>query len=174
MAKLAFSKLGLKVNDLVNPLMFGENTIEVKMYLPLDDKIKLVQTILNNTVDDKGYYNPIQLEVNKVIEVVTAYTNITFTEKQRENVSKLYDQLISSGLWGALRASIPHSEMEYIDGKLKSLIDNIYQYRNSAAGILENLNVDYEKLDGLSSEIQKNLSDKDNLALVRDVLTKMG
>ena len=174
MAKLAFSKLGLKVNDIVNPLMFGENTIEVKVYLPLDDKIKLVQTILNNTVDDKGYYNPIQLEVNKVIETVAAYTNITFTDKQRENISKLYDQLISSGLWGTLKASIPHSEMEYIDGKLTSLIDNIYKYRNSAVGILENLNIDYEKLDGLSADIQKNLSDKDNLALVRDVLTKMG
>jgi len=174
MAKLAFSKLGLKVTDIVNPLMFGENTIEVKMYLPLDDKIKLVQTILNNTVDDKGYYNPIQLEVNKVIETVAAYTNIAFTEKQRENISKLYDQLISSGLWGVLRASIPHSEMEYIDGKLTSLIDNIYKYRNSAVGILENLNIDYEKLDGLSADIQKNLSDKDNLALVRDILTKMG
>ena len=174
MAKLAFSKLGLKVTDLVNPLMFGENTIEVKVYLPLDDKIKLVQTILNNTVDDKGYYNPIQLEVNKVIEVVAAYTNITFTDKQRENVSKLYDQLISSGLWGTLRASIPHSEMEYIDGKLKSLIDNIYQYRNSAAGILENLNIDYDRLNTDAKEIEASLQNKENLSLVRDVLTKMG
>ena len=174
MAKFAFSKLGLKVNDLVNPLMFGENTIEVKMYLPLEDKITLVQTILNNTVDDNGYYNPIQLEVNKVIEVTAAYTNLSFTDKQRENVYKLYDQLISSGFWGALSASIPHSEMEYVDGKLKSLIDNIYAYRNSAAGILENLNADYDKLNADAKDIEASLQNKENLSLVRDVLTKMG
>lgn len=174
MAKLAFSKLGLKVNDTVNPLMFGENNIEVKMYLPLEDKITLVQTILNNTVDDNGYYNPIQLEANKVIEVTAAYTNLSFTEKQRENIYKLYDQLVSSGFWGMLSASIPHSEMSYINGKIETLIDNIYKYRNSAAGILENLNVDYEKLGAEATDIENQLSNKENLKLVRDVLTKMG
>ncbi len=174
MAKLAFSKLGLKVNDTVNPLMFGENNIEVKMYLPLEDKITLVQTILNNTVDDNGYYNPIQLEVNKVIEVTAAYTNLSFTEKQRENIYKLYDQLVSSGFWGALSASIPRSEMSYINGKIETLIDNIYKYRNSAAGVLENLNVDYEKLGAEAADIENQLSNKENLKLVRDVLTKMG
>ena len=174
MAKLAFSKLGLKVNDTVNPLMFGENNIEVKMYLPLEDKITLVQTILNNTVDDNGYYNPIQLEANKVIEVTAAYTNLSFTEKQRENIYKLYDQLVSSGFWGALSASIPHSEMSYINGKIETLIDNIYKYRNSAMGILENLNVDYEKLGAEATDIENQLSNKENLKLVRDVLTKMG
>lgn len=174
MAKLAFSKLGLKVTDLVNPLMFGENTIEVKVYLPLEDKIKLVQTILNNTVDDNGYYNPIQLEANKVVEVTAAYTNLTFTEKQRESIYKLYDQLVSSGFWATLSASIPKSEMSYIEGKLTTLIDNIYAYRNSAAGILENLNVDYDRLNTDAKEIEASLQNKENLSLVRDVLTKMG
>lgn len=174
MAKLSFSKLGLKVNDYVSNFTFGENKIEVKAYLPLEDKITLVQAILNETVDDNGYYNPIQLETFKVIEMTAAYTNISFTEKQRENPYKLYDQLVSSGFWATLSASIPNSEMSYVNGKIQHLIDNIYKHRNSAAGILENLNVDYEKLDALSGDIQKNLSDKDNLTLVRDVLTKMG
>lgn len=174
MAKLSFSKLSLKTDDGTFPVMFGENTIEVKRYLPLENKIALVQTILNETVDNNGYYNPMQLETFKVIEMVTAYTNISFTEKQRENAYKLYDQLVSSGFWPLLYASIPVSEKEYIEGKLLHLIDNIYKYRNSAVGVVENLNMDYEQLDALSSDIQKNLSDKDNLQLVRDVLTKMG
>lgn len=174
MAKLSFSKLGLKVDDGTFPVMFGENTIEVKRYLPLEDKVTLVQTILNETVDDNGYYNPMQLETFKVIEMTAAYTNISFTDKQKENPYKLYDQLVSTGLWGVLQASIPVSEKSYIEGKMQHLIDNIYAHRNSAMGILENLNVDYEKLDALSADIQKNLSDKDNLALVKDVLTKMG
>ena len=174
MAKLAFSKLGLKVNDTVNPLMFGGNNIEVKMYLPLEDKITLVQTILNDTVDNNGYYNPIQLEANKVIEVTAAYTNLSFTEKQRENITKLYDQLVSSGFWSMLSASIPNSEMSYINGKIEKLIDNIYKYRNSAVGILENMNLDYEKLGLEAADIEKQLGNKENLKLVRDILTKMG
>ena len=174
MAKLAFSKLGLKVQDQTNSIIFGENTIEVKHYLPLKDKIDLVQTVVNETVDDKGYYNPIQLEAFKVIEVTAAYTNLSFTEKQREDVYKLYDQLVSTGFWGVVWEAIAISERDYIDSKINKIIDNIYQYRNSAMGILENLNVDYDKLAADAKEIEGSISNKDNLQLVRDVLTKMG
>lgn len=174
MAKLAFSKLGLKVQDQTNSVIFGENIIEVKHYLPLKDKIDLVQTIVNKTVDDKGYYNPIQLEAFKVIEVTAAYTNLSFTEKQREDVYKLYDQLVSTGFWGVVWEAIAISERDYIDSKINKIIDNIYQYRNSAMGILENLNVDYDKLAADAKEIEGSISNKDNLQLVRDVLSKMG
>lgn len=174
MAKLAFSKLGLKVQDQVDNILFNDNTIEVKRYLPLKDKIELVQTIVNETVDDKGYYNPIQLEAFKVIEVTAAYTNITFTEKQREDVYKLYDQLVSSGFWAVVWESIGEVERSYIDSKLAKIIDNIYQYRNSAVGVLENINMDYDKLAEDAKEIEGSLSNKENLSLVRDVLSKMG
>lgn len=174
MAKLAFSKLGLKVQDATDPVIIGENTIEVKRYLPLKDKIELVQTIVNETVDDKGYYNPIQLEAFKVIEVTAAYANISFTEKQREDVYKLYDQLVSTGFWSILWNSISQSERDYIDTKIAKIIDNIYQYRNSAVGVLENLNVDYDRLAADAKDVESSLSNKDNLTLVRDVLTKMG
>ena len=174
MAKLAFSKLGLKVQDQTNSVIFGENIIEVKHYLPLKDKIDLVQTIVNKTVDDKGYYNPIQLEAFKVIEVTAAYTNLSFTEKQREDAYKLYDQLVSTGFWGVVWEAIAISERDYIDSKINKIIDNIYQYRNSAMGILENLNVDYDKLAADAKEIEGSISNKDNLQLVRDVLSKMG
>lgn len=174
MAKLAFSKLGLKVSDAVDPVMFGENTIEVKQYLPLEDKITLIQNVLNATVDDSGYYNPMKLNTFKVIEMIAFYTNISFTEKQRENPYKLYDQIVSSGLWDTLKVSIPISEWNYIEDNMYALIDNIYNYRNSMAGILENINTDYSQLDAMAEDIQKNLSDKENLTLVKDVLTKMG
>ena len=64
--------------------------------------------------------------------------------------------------------------MSYIEGKLTTLIDNIYAYRNSAAGILENLNIDYDRLNTDAKEIEASLQNKENLSLVRDVLTKMG
>jgi len=41
-------------------------------------------------------------------------------------------------------------------------------------GILDTVSQDYSNLDLDATEIQKKLADKDNLALVRDVLTKLG
>lgn len=174
MAKFAFSKLGLKVDDVTDSLLWGENTIEVKRYLPLNDKLTLVQTILNEAVDDNGYYNPIQLDVYTVIEVTMAYTNLSFTDKQKEDPQKLYDLLVSSGFWAMLKSTIARPEWEYIKGKTKELIDNIYKYRNSIVGIMENMNVDYSNLAQLSGEIEQNLQNKENLGLVRDVLNKLG
>ena len=42
MAKLAFSKLSLKVNNDVKTINFNEQTIEVKQYLPVNDKLELI------------------------------------------------------------------------------------------------------------------------------------
>lgn len=174
MAKFAFSKLGLKVDDVTDSLLWGENTIEVKRYLPLNDKLTLVQTILNETVDENGYYNPIQLDVYTVIEVTMAYTNLSFTDKQKEDPQKLYDLLVSSGFWAMLKQTIAKMEFEYIEGKTKELIDNIYKYRNSAVGIMENMNMDYSNLAELSSQIENSLQNKENIGLVKDILDKMG
>lgn len=174
MAKFAFSKLGLKVDDVTDSLLWGENTIEVKRYLPLNDKLTLVQTILNETVDDNGYYNPIQLDVYTVIEVTMAYTNLSFTDKQKEDPQKLYDLLVSSGFWAMLKQTIAKIEFEYIEGKTRELIDNIYKYRNSAVGIMENMNMDYSNLAELSSQIESSLQNKENIGLVKEVLDKMG
>ena len=42
MAKVAFSKLGLKINNDVKTVVFNEQTIEVKQYLPIEEKLNLI------------------------------------------------------------------------------------------------------------------------------------
>ena len=179
MAKVAFSKLDLKVNNTENSITHvnnkGEEIIyEVKNYLPIKEKMELVSRIINQSTDDNGFYNPMRVKLFTVLEIVYAYTNLTFTAKQKEDVFKLYDMIISSGLYDTIRSNISEKELKEIKKSVYETITNIYAYRNSVMGILDNVVTDYSTLDFNASEIQKKLADPENLELLRQVLTKLG
>ena len=48
--------------------------------------------------EENGIYNPVKLDMYFHLHLVYMYTNLTFTDKQRENEMELYDALQSSGL----------------------------------------------------------------------------
>ena len=94
MAKPTFAKFGLKVDQSVKKVVFNEQEFEVKQYLPIEEKLELISNIVNNSIDDNGYYNPMRVYIHTIIEVILAYTNISVTEKQKEDVVKLYDLFV--------------------------------------------------------------------------------
>ena len=61
MAKLAFSKLGLKNNNQGVNINYNEQTIEVKQYISVNDKLKLISDVINNTVDEHSFCNPVKV-----------------------------------------------------------------------------------------------------------------
>ena len=174
MAKVTFSKLGLSKNTEVKEVEWNGQKIEVKQYLPIEEKIDLIGKILNQSVDDNGYYNPIRLHLYANIEILMAYTNISFTEKQKEDIFKLYDLFMSAGLLDEISRTIPGEELSRIHSWAYEAIDNIYTYRNSAAGIMESIGRDYSNLELDADKIKNEMADPDNLTLLKDVLTKLG
>lgn len=179
MAKIAFSKLDLKVDNnetfITHVNNKGEEVIyEVKNYLPIKEKMDLVSRIINQSTDDNGFYNPMRVKLFTVLEIVYAYTNLTFTAKQKEDIFKLYDMIISSGLYDTIRSNISEKELKEIKKSVYETITNIYAYRNSVMGILENVSTDYSNLNLDATEIQSKLADPNNMALLKDVLGKLG
>lgn len=175
MAKIPFSKLGLSKDTSITLVEWNDQNIEVKNYLPIKEKIELVENIVNKSVDENGYYNPIKIYVNTIIEVINSYTNISFTEKQKEDIEKLYDLLVSSGFSGKIIGeSINPYEYQKIRQWVNELINSIYSYKNSIFGILDTISTDYSDLNLDVEHVQEQLSNKENFTLVRDVLTKLG
>lgn len=174
MAKLAFTKLGLKVNDEIKTVEFNEQIIEVKQYLPVNEKLELIAEVLNNSADDNNFANPVKVDVYTAIAVLEAYTNISFTEKQKENITKLYDTVISTGFYNSVIEVIPYEEMNSLIIAISDTIDAFYCYRNSVMGILENISTDYSNLNLDASVIQQKLADPENMELLRSVLSKLG
>ena len=174
MAKLSLNKLGLKIDDSISIVKFNDQDIEVKHYLPVNEKLDLIGTIINESADELKFYNVGKLEVFKLIEIIKHYTNINFTDKQLEDTTKLYDLLSSSGLGDEILTVIPETELNFIEDTLFDTVDSIYKYNNSIFGILDAVTTDYENLNFDVSELQKNISNPENLTLLKDVVTKLG
>lgn len=177
MAKISYNKLGITKDELnkVQTVEYNDQTIEVKQYLPIAEKSELITRVLNNSVDENtGYYNLLKLDMNLGLEIVYAYSNISFTEKQKEDSMKLYDMLNASKVLNLIIGLVPDGEFYYLNKTTYEMANNIVAYRNSAMGIMEAISTDYSNLDLDATDIQKKLNDPDNMALLKDVLTKLG
>ena len=175
MAKIAFTKLGLKRKDEVKTVNVNNNVIEVKQYLPINDKLALISRVINLSHDSSNNFaNPVQVEVIGTIEIIAAYTNLSFTEKQKEDYAKLYDLLEENGITKDLIGAIPEDEYAFLIDGINDSIEAVYKYQNSILGILEVISQDYSNLDFDATKIQQQLADPDNLSLLKDVLTKLG
>lgn len=170
MAKLAYSKLKLPTSGDVVPVEWDGFTIEVKNYLPIEEMAVLVQDIVNDAVDENGYYNPIKINMCLTVKTFFAYTNISITEKQMDNMAKVYDSLKISEIYQIVPVECYREVFGYVSESIKS----IYEYKNSVYGILDGISSDYSNLDLDINKLTESLSNADNLTMLKDVLTKLG
>lgn len=172
--KVGLTKLGLKKNTSLISLKWNEQIIEIKEYLPIEDKAELIDKIVNNSIDDNNFANPVRVKINLITEILFTYlVNVNFTEKQKEDKNNIYDLFISSGLWQEIYEEISN-EYDFIKKSVWAMIDEVYKYRNSALGILDAVNQDYSNVNFEANEIQEKLANPDNLSLLKDVVTKLG
>ena len=108
------------------------------------------------------------------VGTVYAYTNLSFTEKMKEDPFKLYDILVSTGIFTDIIDCICKKDWAEIQADVWDTIKNIYDYKNSAMGILEMVSSDYNDLNLDAQNIQKALGDPENLSLLKNVMTKLG
>jgi hypothetical protein len=112
MSKISFSKFNLKKIDEIKIIKVNDIDIEVKQYLPINEKLDLIGRVISGAHDQNNFSNPIKLDVLSTLEIIMAYTNITFTDKQKEDVAKLYDLLTENGVAAQVMAAIPCAELE--------------------------------------------------------------
>lgn len=174
MAKVTFSKLGLKKLDEVDTVEFNGQVIEVKQYLPVAEKINIITNVLNNSASDNNFANPVQVEVFTNLEIIYAYTNLSFTDKQKEDPAKLYDLLEENEIISLIISKIPEVEYNGLLDWIDETIEAFYTYKNSALGILDTVSTDYSNLSLDATAIQEKIADPNNLTLLKDVMTKLG
>lgn len=172
--KPTYAKLGLKMNSVIKTVTINEQEIEVKQYLPVNEKLALIGDVINQAADDNNFYNPVKLEIYTKLEIVFNYTNLSFTDKQKEDLVKLYDILESNNIFNLIMAAMDETELKTIADGVEECSKAIYAYRNSAMGIVDTITSDYNGLNFDATEIQKKLGDEKNLELLRSVLTKLG
>ena len=174
MAKVAFGKLGLTKNNEVKTFEFNGQIIEIKQYLSLDEKTQMFERIVSNSIDDNGYYNVTKINFWIDLEIIFSYTNINFTDKQKEDLFKLYDLIKGNGLLTMVKNNMCAEELAEIINTVWKTVKNVYQYSNSALGIMRAITTDYSTLDMEAAEISNKISNAENLDLIKEIINKLG
>ena len=173
MARVPFTKLGLtKVED-TKTISICDQDVEVKQYLPISDKINIITNVIENSADDNNFANPVKVEVFANLEIMYAYTNISFTDKQKEDPTKLYDLLEENGVIAEVIAAIPENEYALLLGWIDETIEAFYKYRNSVLGILDTISADYSNLSLDATNLQKQIADPENIKLLKSIMSKL-
>lgn len=153
MAKVSYASLKLKVEDSVKKIEGTE--IEVLQYLPIEDKYDLISITLQNSKEN-GIYNPIKLDMYFHLYLVYMYTNISFTDKQKENESKLYDTLKSNGIIDSLLDTIEESEYNDLISFLEEQVEWELKYTTTAASLISKIVDDLPKNAQAAMDIVEN------------------
>ena len=155
MAKTTFASLKLTLDKDVNEFEFNDHKIEVKKYLPIEDKIDLVQIALQMSEED-GIYNEALLDMYFNLYIVFLYTNISFTDKQKEDFAKLYDLMQCNGLIPKVIANMEESEYNMLLDYMERIREDRLKYKQTAAAVIQSIIGDLPA-NAVAEEILSNL-----------------
>lgn len=148
--------------------------IEVIQYLPIQDKLAMIERILNYTVDNTGFLNPVRLEVYTVLEIISTYTNINITDKMMENAPKIYDSFMINGVIDAIIEAIPEDEYNAVFDAIEDCAEHTVSYLNSFVGMMKTVTEDYNATKMNVDEVVNTLGDPSQIGLIKDILEKIG
>jgi len=138
MAKISYANMKLKINTDVNTFDFCGQKVEVLKYLPAQDKYDLLMITLQKSYED-GIYNDFKLNLYFSMHLVYMYTNISFTEKQREDELKLYDNLKSNGFFDKFYAALDENEYNELFDQLGDIRDALTDYNKGINAIVDRI-----------------------------------
>ena len=136
--KVSYANMKLKTNTSVKTFEFGGQKVDVLQYLPAQDKYDLLMITLQKSLED-NIYNEFKLNLYFELHLVYMYTNISFTEKQREDEFKLYDTLKSNGFYEKFFQVINEDEYNELFEQLNAIKNASFKNKRSVAAIISGL-----------------------------------
>ena len=132
---MKYSDLNLKINTEYNIAKIGDQQVKVLKYLPIKDKIDLIQIALQKAHQD-GIYNELKIDMYFNLYLLYLYTDIEFTDEEKANEELLYDELESNGIFIEIVNAMEDDEYESLLNYLELMQANNEVYRNSFASLL--------------------------------------
>lgn len=147
----------MKCKDMKNDSIIRAS-IDVKSYLPIQDKIQLIDTVIDESIE--LWYGHLRFnEINRYLiftrEVLSAYTNLTWSDDRDVRMLE-YDMLKTSGL---LEKTIGFFEAEYgvCNSLLNMQINYVLEDNKIEAQLAKLIESGIEKLDVVADKAQQAL-----------------
>ena len=166
MAIIDYKNLDLKRDNSQSKFTWNGIDITVTDYLPIDSKYDIVMITLQKSLED-GYYNPLKLDMYYHLNLIYMYTNIVFSDEDRADENKLYDEIKSSGFLDVFLNVMNQSEYSEMLNYIEEISEINQKYFTSAASILSRFTEDLPGQLQNAQEIVDNF-DKDKYQAVID------
>lgn len=174
MARASLTKIASVKTETLETIIINNESIEIKQYLPINDKAELITAAVSEILDTKGVQSPLRELIYSHLYMIKYYTNINITDTMIKNAGKTYDLLVLNNIITEIEAHIPTSELQLVYKLIHDTVEVLSNYRTSAMGIL-----DYWQ-DGRETNISDVETLKQELATLADnttlneVLSKLG
>ena len=149
---MKYSDLELKVKKDTSTIKIKDKEIEVLQYLPIEDKIDLIQIALQKSFEN-GTYNELKLDMYFNLYIVYMYTNLEFTDDEKADAYTLYNELQSNDVIVSVIGAIDESEYDNLLDYLKTMQQSYVQYKQSAAALFQTFIQDMPKNAQAAAEI---------------------
>lgn len=155
---MQYKDLNLKINTETKKVSGLD--IEVLQYLPIQDKIDLVEIALQKAEQD-GVYNEMRLEMYFNLYIIYLYTDLIFSDEQRADEVTLYNELESNDIISKVIAVIPEDEYNLLFDTLQIMKKANAKYKNSVASVLNSFVQDLPKNAESAMNIMQNFNPDD-------------
>lgn len=155
-----YKDLNLHTNNDMYFIEVQGKKINIKKYLPINDKKDLVEITLQKAEQADGTYNEILIDMYFNLHLIYLYTDIVFTDEDREDEMRLYDELESSGTLERILDKIPDEEYNTLMDYLKAMRKEASSYKHSAAAMVQKLIVDLPKNAEAAAKIVEDFDPK--------------
>ena len=170
---MLFKDMNITLNNELKEVQIGDDIkFNVKQYLHKENKNALLE-IAMQTADQGTILNTFALDAIFHTYLVFKYTDIEFTDEERENLFDLYDILEDNGIIDAVVAAIPTREYESLRTYLTEMVDNYLTYRNSTRALVEQFSMFAPQVAENLATISKNV-DIDKLQQIVKLADKTG
>ena len=136
MAILNYKDLNLVKLNSFKTFDWKGKKIEILNYLPIEEKYDIVMITLQKSFEE-GIYNPIKLDMYYHLNLVYAFTNLVFTDEDRQDEAKLYDELVSSGFMEEFLKNIDSQVYTEMQEDIENIAELNMEYNNSTASIVK-------------------------------------
>ena len=136
MAKIGLNKLNLNKKQDVKVIQYEGNDIEIIQHLDIASKSALVSAAVRGSVI-QGIVDEILLDAYLHLFIVDRYTNISLTQKQRENLLETFDLLESNKFFDVVISGMAENEYDYIFTMAKRLMNNVNEYNRNIISMFQ-------------------------------------
>lgn len=164
-----FNDMKINLNKSLKIIKINGKDVNVKQYLPAEEKNAILENVIQQA-DQGTILNTFLLDCIFDMYVIFEYTDINFTDEQKNDILNTYDLLESNNFINIIIAAIPEEEYKVLRDNLEDMVEDYLGYRNSARALLKQFeffapdaaeklqqateNMDKEKLDTLGNVIK--------------------